>query len=124
MSDRSILVVDDDAAMRQMLVEQLRDHGYDARAVPGVEPALESLARDSFHAVLCDVQMTSRDGFELLEEATRRGVPAPVVLMSAFSTPEMERRALAEGAFAFLSKPFGERELLDVLARVPRSGET
>ncbi len=115
----SILVVDDDAAMREMLVDQLRQASYAAAAAAGVDEAVALLESRSFAAVLSDVRMEGKDGFVLLEAVEGLERPIPVILMTSFGTEETARRARVEGAFAFLRKPFGSDELLEVLARLP-----
>ena len=115
----AILVVDDDAAMRDMLVDQLRRARYDAAAAAGVDEAITLLRCRSFAAVLSDVRMEGKDGFQLLLAVESLDQPVPVVLMTSFGNEATARRARAEGAFAFLRKPFGSDELLDVLHRIP-----
>jgi len=120
-SQNAILVVDDDQAMCEMLVEQLADYGLLAESTGSVAQALEILETGGFSAVVSDVQMAPRDGFSLLEAVRASASPVPVVLMSAFAAPGIERKALSAGAFAFLAKPFGEEQLLDVLGRLRAS---
>ena len=112
-----ILVVDDDTTMRDMLVEQLADHGIDATSVSGVDAALERIAEVRISLVLSDVQMPRRDGFDLLAALRDRQPPVPVVLMSAFAHSTTRQRAIDHGAHAFLSKPFGQRELVETIRR-------
>ena len=115
-----ILVVDDDSTMRDMLVEQLADHGIAATSVNGVDAALEHIAEVRISLVLSDVQMPRRDGFDLLAVLRDHRPPVPVVLMSAFAHAATRQRALDEGAHDFLSKPFGQRELLETIRRFAR----
>ena len=110
-----ILVVDDDAAMRMMLVEHLEAGGFRAEAASGVDAALLRLAEASFHGVVSDLQMPVRGGFDLLEELQNRIPGVPVILMSSFGWAETARQGIEKGARAFLAKPFDPAELIDLL---------
>ncbi|MGH0038297.1 MAG: response regulator [Myxococcota bacterium] len=112
---RSILVVDDDRAMREMLVDHLRDEGYEAVAAAGVTEACVLLRSRAFACVLSDVQMGRESGFALVEEVKRSTAPVPVVLMSSFGSPDTAERARAAGAVAFLGKPFENGDLLQAI---------
>ena len=117
-----VLVVDDEAANGQMLVEGLDEAGWEASAATGVEEAVALLQSGRFGVVVSDIRMDRGDGFDLLR-AVRQGMsPVPVILMSSFGNEETSRRALAAGAFAYLAKPFELEQLLRVLERA--RGET
>jgi CheY-like chemotaxis protein len=88
---RAILVVEDDAAMRHLLVEVLQEAGFLAGCAAGV------------------------GGFEILGELNARGKRTRVVLMTSFASPDVVESARAAGAAGVLSKPFGEDQLLEVL---------
>jgi DNA-binding NtrC family response regulator len=112
-----ILVVDDDLATREMLVDLLREEGIDARSVSGVDEALEALRRRDFDAILSDIQMPAKDGFALLSEMRRLGSRVPVILMTSFGTEETTHEAVAAGAFDCLLKPFAREALLAAVSR-------
>lgn len=114
----SILVVEDDRAMREMLVSLLEEEGMAARGVEDGQQALHELRRQEFDAVLSDCDMPHMDGLALLDELRRRRPALPVVLMTALGGPINAERARAAGAVDFLLKPFAVDELLRKLARV------
>ena len=115
----SVLVVDDEAPMCEMLVDQLFQAGYRAASATSGEEAIELLASATFDVVLSDVRMRGgKGGFELLRVVLGSDRSMPVILMTSFGSSEIERQALAEGAVAFLRKPFDPGRLLDVLAEV------
>jgi DNA-binding NtrC family response regulator len=115
--ERSILLVDDDAAMRRMLLDQLEVLGFRAAAAESVDSALVLLRDHAFSAVLTDIHMPEKDGFDLLR-AIRASVPSlPVILMTSFGDESTARRAADAGAFASLSKPFQAPELAALLER-------
>lgn len=113
----AILVVDDDLATREMVVAQLREEGFHAISVGGVDEALELLQRERFEAIVSDIQMPKKDGFTLLSEVRRRDLSVPVILMTSFGASETTRAALEAGAFDCLLKPFPREALLDLVGR-------
>lgn len=114
----SILIVDDDQVMRDMLAVQLRQAGFSAVTVGSSDEALSMLATEEFSAIVSDLQMPGRDGFEFLELVKRRGWDVPVILMTAFASPATVRRARESGACACLAKPFSGSELLETVRQV------
>lgn len=111
-----ILIVDDDKVMAEMLVQQLAIDHHEAVATHDVETALLLVAERSFDVVVSDIQMHGQDGFSLLAEVQDRRPDLPVVLISAFASDDVRQRAQAEGAFAFLAKPFTVDQLLEAVA--------
>jgi CheY-like chemotaxis protein len=85
-------VVEDDAAMRHLLVEVLQEAGFLAGCAAGVEEALALLRLHDFDAVLSDVHMRDRSGFEILGELNARGKRTRVVLMTSFASPDVGSR--------------------------------
>jgi DNA-binding NtrC family response regulator len=112
-----VLVVDDDDAMREMVVSLLREEGFDVISAVGADGALDALRGRIVEVVLSDIRMPGKSGFELLREARRVAPGTPVILMTSFGGVMTARRAKREGAFDCLSKPFGREELLEALAR-------
>jgi DNA-binding NtrC family response regulator len=116
--EHSVLLVDDDAAMRRMLLDQLEVLGIEAVAAESVDSALALLQDRTFSAVVTDLNMPERDGFDLLREI-RGSVPSlPVILMMSFGDECTARQAADAGAFASLSKPFQTPELAALLEQV------
>jgi DNA-binding NtrC family response regulator len=116
--EHSVLLVDDDAAMRRMLLDQMEALGIEAVAAESVDSALALLQGRVFSAVVTDLHMPEKDGFELLREI-RGSVPSlPVILMTSFGDEITARRAAEAGAFASLSKPFQAPELATLLEQV------
>jgi CheY-like chemotaxis protein len=110
-----VLVVDDDAEIRELVAMILSGEGYD---VETAEHGLDALARlesgEPPALVLLDLMMPEMSGWELLPEARGRGllVEVPVVAMSAAAN----RHELPDGIAAFLAKPFGVDALIGVVA--------
>jgi DNA-binding NtrC family response regulator len=116
-SRTSILVVEDDRAMREMLVSLLEEEGIAARGVEDGEQALRALRRQEFDAVLSDCDMPHMGGLALLEQLRSFRPRLPVVLMTALGGSITADEARDAGAVDFLQKPFAVDELLRKLAR-------
>jgi len=120
-----ILVVDDKASMRELIVTALERIGYQVCSAANATAALEILRREGADLVISDVKMPGRSGLDLLEE-TRRILPGcPFILITAFGTIEMAVQAVKGGAAEFLPKPFDlevlERKVKDLLSMREKS---
>ena len=114
MNGKTILVVEDNAASRELLTELLRTQGLDVVAAGDGHAALEGFAQWQPDLVLLDVQMPGVDGFEVCRRLKReaRTRLTPVVLVTALSATEDYVRGLEAGADDFLTKPVNKQELL------------
>jgi two-component system response regulator HydG len=113
----STLIVDDDATHRQMLVEGLREAGWNACAATGVDDALARMREQRHTLVVTDVRMDDGNGFELLNAIRGLGEHVPVILMSSFGTGTTPQQAVDAGAYAYLPKPFALDDLVLLVAR-------
>ncbi len=111
---RTLLIVDDDAALRRLLVPWLRETGIEVREAASAEEALAMLRREEFDAVLSDVCLPGADGVALVEELRANQPDTPVVLMTAFGSIGSAVQAMRAGAFDYVTKPF-ELEAISVL---------
>ncbi len=114
---RTIVVVDDDAAMREMLVSLLEDAGFRACACGGAPAALEQLRELEADAVLSDIRMPGMSGIELVGTIHEIRPSIPVILMTAFGTIDSAVSAMRAGAFDYITKPFKKDEVLLALER-------
>src|SRR3954469_24181843 len=113
-----VLVVDDEALIRDTLAEYLQQEGFAVDACPSGETALELVARHRYDVALCDVQLPGIDGIELLERLLKLSPQTFVLLVTAFATVENAVEAFQRGAHDYLMKPI----LLDeVLGKVRRA---
>ena len=108
-----VLVVDDEYSIRRLIVELLRDEGYEVREADDGERALEKLGRWNADAILLDLSMPRMDGLTFLQEREARGIAAdvPVIILSASRQIE----AIGEQASAVIVKPFDLERFLAVL---------
>jgi two-component system, NtrC family, nitrogen regulation response regulator NtrX len=111
----SVLIVDDEAGIRESLVSILRDEGYDARAVSTGEEALAWFDAASADLVLLDVWLPGIDGLETLRQLRERPAPPLAVMISGHGTIETAVRATKLGAFDYVEKPLSlEKTILVV----------
>ena len=114
MTDRtaSILVVEDDAAMRDLLSEELGDVGYTVQAASNAATGLELARSDRFDLIITDLRMPEMDGFDLIRGVMAMPEPPHVVMITAFGSIETAIRAVKLGAYDYITKPFEIEELL------------
>jgi two-component system, NtrC family, response regulator AtoC len=118
-----ILTVDDDSVTCDLLCEVFTREGFLATFEHSGEAALESIARQKPDLLLSDIRMkTHLDGLSLLEIVRREHQTIPVVLMTAFGSIETAIRAVKEGAFDYISKPFDIDELVGIVRRALANG--
>lgn len=116
----TILVVEDDEALSEALVDSLELAGYAVRAVGDAEQALAILTEQAPSLVLSDVQMPGMDGHDLLRAIKQTKPGLPVVLMTAYGQIERAVQAMRDGAADYLPKPFEPDRLLATVAQHAR----
>jgi DNA-binding response OmpR family regulator len=115
-STRTILVIDDDAALADLVVEVLTDEGYIAYTVPDGTAALATIARQPPALIVLDVRMPDMSGAELIAHLRATGLAAmPIVLLTA--SPQDAAPLLMSGAIECLTKPFDIEDLVACVAR-------
>jgi DNA-binding NtrC family response regulator len=113
----TILVVDDDAPMRDMLVSLVEEAGYQAAAAGSADEAVERAREQEYDAILSDIRMPGKDGIQLIGELREVRPDTPVILMTAFGTIDSAVDAMRAGAFDYVTKPFKRDAILAVLER-------
>lgn len=115
MRGASILVVDDEPGIRELLGQILRDEGFSVTVVASGEEALAAVSREVFDLVMLDIKLPGMDGLEVLRQLKASGARVPVVMISGHASVEQAAQAVREGAADFLEKPLGlERVLVTV----------
>ncbi|MDQ3687312.1 MAG: sigma-54 dependent transcriptional regulator [Acidobacteriota bacterium] len=121
-----VLIVDDDPVTCELLCEVFEREGFAARSAQSGEAALATLNGESPDVIVSDIRMKTRvDGLALLDHVRRELPATPVVLMTAFGSIDTAIRAVKEGAFDYVSKPFDIDMLVAIVRRalVARSSE-
>jgi two-component system, OmpR family, phosphate regulon response regulator OmpR len=121
-----LLVVDDDARLRELLRRYLSDSGFRVTGAADVSEARARLASFAFDLIVLDVMMPGESGLDLtrsLRSASNSSELVPVLLLTAMAEPEDRVNGLEQGADDFLAKPFEPRELVlrirNILQRRP-----
>ncbi len=114
---QSLLVVDDDLAMREMLSSLFTDHGYAVKEASSAEEAVKLAGDIEFDVVLSDIKMPGRSGIDLLGELRELRPETPVVLMTAFGSIDSAVEAMRAGAYDYITKPFEPEAVLLTLER-------
>jgi len=117
MSKGSILVVDDEAEIREGLELLLSSEGYGVSSAETGDAGLAKLEEQPFDLLLLDVSLPDRNGLELLREIRRRDPYLSVVLITAYASIEMARAAFKSGAQDYITKPWSNDELLAQVAQ-------
>jgi DNA-binding NtrC family response regulator len=100
-----IMVVEDDSALAELVVEELCSEGYEARCWGSAESAMRELDEYEPDLVICDLQLPGADGVALLEQLRARHAAPATLMISAFGTVDQAVAALKAGADNFLTKP-------------------
>jgi DNA-binding NtrC family response regulator len=111
-----VLIIDDDAAMRDALAEAVRDLGHDARLAETGAIALSLLDSQTVNAVLLDLRMPGMQGIEVLRRIRSRPEPPAVTVLTAHATSANTIEAMRLGAFDHLTKPIGRAHLARVVS--------
>src|SRR4249919_3682747 len=106
-----LLIVDDDAGLRQSLALLLQEAGDEVAAESDPEQALRRATAEPFDAILCDVRMPKMDGLTFLRRYRADGGSALLIMMSAYGTEDTALAAMREGAYDYLHKPFRPDEV-------------
>jgi two-component system response regulator GlrR len=120
MKNPCILVVDDDAALRELITLRLEANGFRVEAVDSAEAALAQLALARPDAVLTDMQMAGMDGMALFRAIHARDPALPVIVLTAHGTIPDAVAATQRGLFGYLTKPYDPPTLIDLLKRATR----
>jgi two-component system C4-dicarboxylate transport response regulator DctD len=115
-----LLIVDDDLETRELLAEFCRTLGFGVATSRDGRAAIAAVERDplQYGVVLTDINMPGADGFEVLRRVRAANPSCYVVMITGYATLDSAVRAVKEGAYDFLAKPFAFGQLEIVLSRV------
>ncbi len=117
----SVLVVDDEKSTVDSIVRTLEPSGFRVCGVPSAEAALARLSKEAFDVVLCDIRLDGMDGLALQKEIRMAYPDVPVVMITAFAAVETAVKALKEGAYDYIAKPFSGEEVRGAVRRAIES---
>jgi DNA-binding NtrC family response regulator len=113
----SILVVDDDLDIREVLKDRLESLGYEVSTAPSGRECLNLLEKKSPQMILLDIEMPEMSGLEVLREIRKREINVSVLMITAYGTVERAVEAMREGAYDFIPKPFEPSHLALIIQR-------
>jgi two-component system response regulator PilR (NtrC family) len=110
-----ILIVDDELSMREFLKILLEKEGYEVTAAPDAARALQIVKQETIDLVVTDIRMPGMSGLELLTELKNHSREMPVIMITAFASPDDAVLAMKNGAFDYITKPFNVDEIKGVI---------
>ncbi|MDA8100923.1 MAG: response regulator [Nitrospiraceae bacterium] len=117
--DKAFLVVDDSAAIRQLVTLAVKGSGYDVVTASGPKEALSLLSSRKFDLVITDLNMPETDGIEFIRML--RGMTdykfTPIIMLTTEVQDAKKREGRAAGASGWIVKPFSAEQILDVVRR-------
>lgn len=118
MKSLSILIIDDEPAIRLVLVTSLARVGHTVEEADNAEHALERLAKGDIDVAICDIKMPGVDGIEMLKRAQALRINTTFIMITAFASMETVVAAMRAGAYDYITKPIRFEELQHRLEQV------
>ena len=118
MPDLTVLVVDDEPAIRQVLTAAIGKAGYTVESAASAAQALAKMDATAFDVVLSDIFMPVMDGIELLKQARARGHAATFIMVTAFASVDSAIDSIKAGAWDYITKPVRNEEILHRLEQI------
>jgi two-component system response regulator PilR (NtrC family) len=113
----TILVVDDELSMRELLEYMLTKEGYKVTCAKSGREAIELLEKDHFDMMLCDIRLGDITGLDVLRAAKKTDSDIVSIMISAYASTESAVEAMNEGAYDYVPKPFNTDELMDTIVK-------
>ncbi len=113
----TILIVEDKESMAQMLKETMETAGYNPILAKDGMEGIKKIKETRIDIVLTDLKLPKKDGMDVLRAAKEENSMLPVILMTAYGSVDVAVRAIKEGAFDFISKPFDTDHLLHLIRK-------
>jgi DNA-binding response OmpR family regulator len=112
---KPILIVEDEAIMRESLQDWLTDNGYQVETAEDGEKALKTIATQDFGIVILDLRLPGKDGIEVLREAREKRPQIKGIIITAYPSIQTAVEAVKEGAIDYLPKPFELNNLEELI---------
>lgn len=112
-----ILIVDDDPAIREVVVDLLDPEGYQCEVAVDAESGLEHFLHGEYELVVTDLKMPGHDGGWLIEQIVAARPNTAIIAISGYAETEMAVECMRRGAYDFVSKPFRSAELFSAIDR-------
>jgi len=115
MTRQPILVVEDEAIVRESLKDWLQDDGYEVVTAEDGEQALEVIGKQDFGVVILDLKLPGKDGVQVLKEAKTQRPSLKAVIITAYPSVETATEAMKSGAIDYIPKPFSPEDLEKII---------
>jgi DNA-binding NtrC family response regulator len=113
-----IIVVDDEGSIRRRCVQLLTRQGYEVVGAADSQAALRLMETESFDLLLVDIRMPGLDGLELMALAKERSPELEAIVMTGYASVDTAVKAIKQGAYDYLAKPFDTDELLHIVGNL------
>ncbi|HEU4436930.1 MAG TPA: response regulator [candidate division Zixibacteria bacterium] len=117
MLEKSVLVVDDELLIRDLLYDFFLEKGYKVSVADSGAGALEKLGKQNFDVLLVDLKMPAMDGIEFIKEVRKKKIETPVVIITGFPSLETALEALRARVCDYIIKPFNINQLFATVRR-------
>ena len=117
MPNRTVIVVDDDADVRDSLEALLQSAGFKARLFDSASALLSNFRQEEAGCIIADMRMPDMDGLTLQAKLTEQKSTLPVIIITGHGDVPLAVRAMKAGALDFIEKPFNDNRLLDSVRR-------
>lgn len=117
-TERNVLVVDDDPAIQEMLCEIIQQEGYNAVSVGSGEEALKQMESQHFDLIFLDLVLPGISGVDTLSAIKDKDDNAVVITITAYGYSIWAKQAMAMGAMFLIHKPFQTRDIVEILDTV------
>src|SRR6266487_2529739 len=122
-TERIVFVVDDDRSVREGLVDLVASVGLKAKAFASAQEFLGQKRPDAPACLVLDVRLPGSSGLDLQRQLSQSGEPIPIIFITGHGDIPMSVRAIKEGAVEFLTKPFRDQDLLDIIQQALKTDE-
>ncbi len=112
MTDKKVLLLEDDVILNETITEFLEDNGYIVESVKDGYEAFDTIYEKSFDILLLDVKVPSISGFDLLKEVRERGITTPAIFITSLNSIDDLTKGYESGCDDYIKKPFVLKELL------------
>ena len=116
----SILIVDDEESVRDSLYNWFIEDGFRVECAENARKGLSMLESDNFDIILADIKMPGMDGLEMLRRIKEIKSDSIVIVMTAFATVDTAVKALKDGAYDYVTKPFDPDDLTHLIRNATR----
>jgi DNA-binding NtrC family response regulator len=120
---KRILIIEDDEEMRSLLKDFFEEEGLETDSVNNGSEAFRKLVKESFDLIITDIRMPGLTGLDILPGIKKLHPEAPIIVITAFGTEEVHRRAIERGATAYLEKPIHFHKLKTMIHEIISSQE-